>query len=146
MQIQIKNYSDEYLEGLINLVNQWDMDVEYTAQSMREHIEYINQKTDSELILAIDQSNAVLGYIFAAPCYFLCFNPFLEVLEFIIDENNRGRRIGGKLLSAIEEIAREKGFSQVHLNSRIDRERAHNFYSKMGYNFYKQAKFFKKEL
>lgn len=64
------------------------------------------------------------------------YQVFIEVQALLVDQNNRCKGIGEKLLLAIEESARLKGFSEVKLNSRIDRKRAHNFYVKMGYRCY----------
>ncbi|RBO22755.1 GNAT family N-acetyltransferase [Enterobacter ludwigii] len=55
------------------------------------------------------------------------------ISALVIDESLRGAGIGRKLLIAAEQIALEKGCSQIELSSSERRVRAHKFYEDNGY-------------
>jgi len=56
-----------------------------------------------------------------------------EVLELIVDENNRGLGIGAKLLGMLTEIAIEKRCTEIELASNKKRKEAHKFYKREGF-------------
>ena len=60
--------------------------------------------------------------------------PFM-VLENVIEKSScRGKGIGKKLISYIEDYAREKKCYYIFFVSSFDRKSAHKFYESLGYN------------
>ncbi|MGP8099814.1 MAG: GNAT family N-acetyltransferase, partial [Candidatus Cybelea sp.] len=59
------------------------------------------------------------------------FGAFLE--GFVVDEAARSRGIGVVLLEAVEARARERGCTEIRVQSNVLRERAHSFYERNGY-------------
>jgi GNAT superfamily N-acetyltransferase len=59
------------------------------------------------------------------------FGAFLE--GFVVDEAARSRGIGAALLEAVEARARERGCTEIRVQSNVLRERAHSFYERNGY-------------
>jgi GNAT superfamily N-acetyltransferase len=57
----------------------------------------------------------------------------LYVDDLVTAETQRLKGFGAKLLSWMEEHARQKGCSSVHLDSRTQRHDAHRFYHRQGY-------------
>lgn len=55
------------------------------------------------------------------------------ISALVIAESSRGAGIGRKLLIASEQIALDKGCSQIELSSSERRTRAHKFYENNGY-------------
>ncbi len=53
--------------------------------------------------------------------------------DLIVDEQYRGAGVGGKIVRALAQIARERGAASMELMSRITRADAHRFYEKMGF-------------
>ncbi len=55
------------------------------------------------------------------------------ISALVIDESARGTGIGQKLLIAAEQLALDKGCTQMELSSSERRVRAHHFYENNGY-------------
>ncbi|WP_225759514.1 GNAT family N-acetyltransferase [Leclercia sp. Marseille-Q4284] len=55
------------------------------------------------------------------------------ISALVINESTRGTGIGQKLLIAAEQLALDKGCTQIELSSSERRVRAHNFYENNGY-------------
>jgi GNAT superfamily N-acetyltransferase len=55
------------------------------------------------------------------------------VYAMVVDEKLRGQGIGTKLIQAVFERAKARGLKRVELDSSFQRERAHVFYEKLGF-------------
>ncbi len=60
-----------------------------------------------------------------------------EIEALVVDSGARSRGIGGALLAAALERAREGGAARVRVRSRVARERAHAFYERAGFRLSK---------
>jgi len=69
-----------------------------------------------------------------------------EVNGLIVDEGQRSKGAGARLLEAAEDWARNKKCVSVSVRSNVIRERAHAFYERHGYEHYKTQKAFRKPL
>lgn len=60
---------------------------------------------------------------------------FIQVQVFVVDQAYRANSIGSTLMQAIEQFAYEKKIKTIKLNSgnRAEREAAHVFYQKIGF-------------
>jgi len=74
---------------------------------------------------------------------FRCFEmlyagPLLYVDDLVTDESNRSKGHGKALLDWLKAQARASGCAQLHLDSGVQREKAHRFYFRegMGVNAY----------
>ncbi|MGB8521096.1 MAG: GNAT family N-acetyltransferase [Candidatus Tumulicola sp.] len=65
---------------------------------------------------------------------------------FVVDQDSRGRGIGGHLLEVAEAWARELGCGTMRVQSNVLRERAHGFYERHGYAKIKAQFAFRKPL
>ncbi len=146
LEFKIILFKDKYFDGLTRLMNQWSKDRQFTIDDIRAHYKLAKKQNDSEILIAINQNNNVLGYALTNKRFLLGFDPFVEIVQLLVDENLRNSGIGKKLLLKIEENTRKKGINQVKLSSRMERDRAHKFYQKNGYKEFKQAKFFEKQV
>lgn len=66
------------------------------------------------------------------------------VSELVVDEKVRGNKIGTALLERAMELSEESGCKRIELDSAFHRQKAHEFYSSMG--FEKRAYLFSKTL
>jgi GNAT superfamily N-acetyltransferase len=64
----------------------------------------------------------------------------------IIDQQLRSHGIGKELLVAAENWARIQGCNAISVHSNVTRERAHQFYSRNGFEYIKTQKYFLKAL
>ena len=69
-----------------------------------------------------------------------------EIAGLVVDEEQRGRGIGPRLLREAEEWARRSGCVALRVRSNVLRGRAHAFYVREGYGEIKQQKVFEKVL
>lgn len=58
---------------------------------------------------------------------------FIEVDNFVVDENHRGKGIGKLLLEWVEKKGRSEGCESMHLDSYIVNEKANRFYFANGF-------------
>jgi GNAT superfamily N-acetyltransferase len=74
-------------------------------------------------------ARGVAGYRFIEMLY--C-GKILVVDDLVTDEDTRSRGFGKQLLDWLVELARERGCEQLHLDSGVQRHRAHRFYFREG--------------
>lgn len=59
--------------------------------------------------------------------------PEVMVQALVTDTTQRSKGVGEALMQVAEAWAREQGCQSVALYSRVDRDRAHRFYERLGY-------------
>ena len=59
--------------------------------------------------------------------------PEVMVQALVIEASQRSKGVGEALMQVAESWAGEKGCTSVALYSRVDRDRAHRFYERLGY-------------
>jgi GNAT superfamily N-acetyltransferase len=69
-----------------------------------------------------------------------------EINGLIVEEETRSRGIGRALLDAAEQWARNCGCVVISVHSNVNRDRAHSFYKRNGYEPYKTQELFRKRL
>jgi GNAT superfamily N-acetyltransferase len=73
-------------------------------------------------------------------------DPRAEIAGLVVDESCRSQGIGRLLMARAEEWAREEGCAAVSLRSNVIRERAHEFYERLGYRLIKTQRSYRKML
>lgn len=92
---------------------------------------YLNPQEYIERTVAYKEFGKILGGLKRG------YNPDFDALtlDFLaVDEESRGRGIGGQLLANLEEFAVARGISQIRLKPRNSWQ-ATSFYKKNGYQF-----------
>ena len=142
--VEIIPFQSSDTEELFQLFHAWDRSATYDRKIYLRTLELMSV-TRIEVFLAKDAGKLV-GYIQLTPGLHLGREPYLEVVQILVDEGRRSSGIGGKLLAKAEESARNGGYRVVKLNSRIHRSRAHVFYESRGFQLEKVSKFYEKKL
>ncbi len=57
-------------------------------------------------------------------------NGIAKIRQMVVDEPRQGERLGKKLISSLELIAKDRGFTRIEMAARLE---ASGFYRKMGY-------------
>ena len=57
-----------------------------------------------------------------------------RVMAIVVNEETRQAGVGTKLMSSLEELARDAGCVKMEVTSGIQRDWAHAFYQKLGYS------------
>ena len=138
-------YSPEYLNGLVSLINQWGMPKSYTAEALAADLEKVFSHAECRIYLAL-YGGKVAGYAQTSDKNLLCFDPFVEVEQLLVDESCRSAGVGSAIMARIETDAVERGIMMVKLSSQVHRTRAHLFYERMGYEYFKISKFYEKKI
>lgn len=141
------NLVSQDIQGLTNLMNQWDdIPNEITYDSIYDKVAKIkNSNCKSEIIVA-EQDSKIVGYAFLTEVVFLGQDSFIEVQSILVDKNVRRSGIGKMLMQYAEQWAVDNGFKKIMLSSRVQLENAHSFYKGLGYTVAKQSYFFSKAL
>ncbi|MDQ8726731.1 GNAT family N-acetyltransferase [Bradyrhizobium sp. LHD-71] len=80
-----------------------------------------------------DDGGIVIGLLHAFFRPALDKPPEVMVQALVIEASQRSRGVGEALMQAAEAWAREKDCTSVALYSHVDRDRAHRFYERLGY-------------
>lgn len=140
--IRTCTYSDA--EALCLLNNEemgYSFSLDDTAKALEELL-----RDNSQRIFVAACEDAVIGYIHAADYRLLYASPSKNILGIAVSSRFRNKGVGRALLTAVENWAKESGCSSVRLTSGVERNSAHAFYRKCGYEFIKQQLNFKKIL
>jgi ribosomal protein S18 acetylase RimI-like enzyme len=142
----IKPYAPQYLHDLTALMNQWYDTAAYLEEDIARSIEIMKEKSENQTFLAVNEEGKAVGYILTGIDYYVGTKPFAEIIQLLVDKNYRSLGIGASLIDHVEKYYKVSGIEEIHLHSRVERERAHTFYLKNGFIEYKQSKFFLKPL
>jgi GNAT superfamily N-acetyltransferase len=117
-------------EPIAALMKQLGYDV--PASAIAQRLQRLGERRDV-FVATYGDGERVAGWaaLFVDEPFVEGFGAFLE--GFVVDEAVRSRGIGAVLLEAVEARARERGCSEIRVQSNVLRERAHSFYERHGY-------------
>jgi len=113
--------------------------------SMRERLEAAQLSGGRDVIVA-ERDGRVRGWIEVIIVESLATDPFAEIHGLIVDEEERGRGLGARLVAAAEAWALQRGMPRIRVRSNVARERTRTFYEKHGYVVTKTQHVFDKML
>ena len=117
-----------------------------TSEQVGRRFSAIQTTADSQVLVAADESGAVIGWIHIFGNRLLESEPDAEIGGLVVDESVRGRGVGSALVAAAESWARERGYAVVSVRSNVVRREAHEFYQERGYGVVKTQVKFRKTL
>ncbi|UCE75457.1 MAG: GNAT family N-acetyltransferase [Methanomassiliicoccales archaeon] len=80
------------------------------------------------------EEKEILGIITISKRYAFYYGSTVAIIEdLVVDQQNRGKGIGGKLLEFAEKEIKAQGISAIEVASDIHRNQAHLFWEKHGY-------------
>ena len=126
-------------------INKEGLDGTDDLKAVENTLEHLLSLPDQHYLLGYELDGKLVGYVHAQH-YKMLYNPntLLNVVSLSIDNDYRGRGIGSILLGEIEILARESNLDGMRINSGYNRQKAHNFYEKHGYESkYDQKRFIK---
>lgn len=101
---------------------------------------------DSAVLVADSRRAGVIGWVHVRALHLLTRDACAELGGLVVDEAWRGRGIGGRLVAAAEDWARQQGLRTLRLRSNVVRDEAHMFYRGRGYASSKTSLLFTKTL
>ena len=106
----------------------------------------IASEPDAVVLVADSAREGVIGWIHVRALHLLTRDACAEIGGLVVDESQRGRGIGGRLMAAAEDWARRRGLGELRLRSNVIRDDAHAFYRRRGYESAKTSLLFTKTL
>ncbi len=143
--MRVEAYTDKHFNEFVTLFQDWDKDLEVHREALRAQINGALKRPENRILLATE-GDSVLAYVQTRDCFDIGFEPYVEIVQLLVKKTERSKGVGARLLREIENTARGRGLSVVKLHSNIMRSRAHVFYERDGYAFYKCSKFYEKKL
>lgn len=98
------------------------------------------------IFVAVVPRVGVVGWIGVALHESLTDSGRADIQGLVVEDEYRGNGIGQLLVDAAENWARRRGCTSMRLVSNVVRERAHEFYKRLGYEILKTQHAFKKSL
>jgi GNAT superfamily N-acetyltransferase len=103
------------------------------ASEMEMRMETICADKNYATLVAVREGK-VCGMIGIITCYTYEHNgPSGRILALVVSEKMRGCGVGQALIAAAEEDLARRNIRRVAVNTHFQRERAHEFYEKLGY-------------
>jgi GNAT superfamily N-acetyltransferase len=99
-----------------------------------------------QIVFVAEDADRVIGWLHVAVHHCLESDPFAELLGLVVAEGQRGRGVGGALVSTAEAWARAHHCATIRVRSRVARERAHAFYEREGFSRVKTQHCFEKAI
>ncbi len=124
----------------------WQLGYSPSLEIVKSNIEMMLTLSDYDLVVAIDESNQVIGWMSLAIRHRIEDIPFLQVAALVTDESVRGKGAGKLLMNYAANSAQKRHLSFVGLHSSNLRAEAHAFYEHLGYSKTKESFFFRKDL
>lgn len=144
MEITYRQFQDAYTNDIINLQNEWvkeNITYGYCADSGDEIVNF-----DKEYFYAAFDSGRTIGYVTAevrvndGGIYMNIFPKgeiFLQVNDLYVSADYRNNNIGEKLLSLVEEKAKENNIQHIFISSAAkDADAVRRFYGRNGYRIW----------
>lgn len=112
------------------------------------HVERQLARMDDEhtVFVAVVPRAGVVGWIGVALREAITDGGRADIEGLVVEDEYRGNGVGQLLVQAAENWARRRNCTSMRLVSNVVRERAHEFYKRLGYDVLKTQHAFKKSL
>jgi len=129
--VTVRDMTADDLEAVAHLSGQLGYPV--TLAELEPRFDQLRRSVDEALLVAQLPDGTVAGWIHVGPDLSLTHDNVAEIKGLVVSGENRGRGLGRELVSAAEAWCLRRGFRTVRVRSRIEREAAHGFYKRRGY-------------
>lgn len=126
---EIRRYSHRIYDAVIRLLPQLNPD---KALPDSEHVKDIIRSKNTRLFVAELKGGKIAG-LFTLVTYDIPTGKKFWIEDVIVDETERGKGIGEKMMIFAIEYARSAGASEIDLTSRPERIAANLLYQKLGF-------------
>jgi ribosomal-protein-alanine N-acetyltransferase len=129
MELIIRNVRDSDIEGIVHL---WKKNI--VTNTTPFEIKQLFQSYGKYFYLAED-NNGTVGFVAGTPKHGLG-----RILGIAVEEEYKGKSIGGKLLNIVENTFIKEDINEIYLEVRVSNHKAMQFYKKQGYKHIKIKK------
>lgn len=112
------------------------------------HVELVLRDlgSDASVLVAVVPRAGVVGWLSIVRCSGLLAEVRAEIEGVVVEDEFRGHGIGEALVRSAEHWARRHDCSEIRLRTNVVRERAHEFYRRLGYDLVKTQHTFRKAI
>ena len=143
--ITVDYYQENDFKQICELFDEWGMVSPVAIETFENSIASILNSDDNMMLIA-KSDGEIVGYAQTTICYYLGFEPFMEVVQILVAERKRSSGIGALIMRHVEAEAKAKNVNIIKLHSQVQRSKAHVFYENLGYSYFKISKFYEKKL
>lgn len=133
MDLQIRSATGDDFDGVFPLFRQLWPNKQLDREELKNvFLRGVESPTDELFCTVLD--GAVIGFC----AYAIVNNLWQEgrisyLYAMVVDESYRGKGYGTQLIQTAIEKSRQQGLKRVELDSGFQREQAHQFYEKLGF-------------
>jgi len=117
-----------------------------TVEEMSNRLADLLSRGGDVVLVAEAEAGRVVGWVHGSEQRLLESARRCELLGLVVDAGERGRGVGRRLVSAVEEWARSRGLEQMAVRSNVTRTESHRFYERLGYTRVKTQHAYRKHL
>jgi GNAT superfamily N-acetyltransferase len=117
-----------------------------TAEELGDRLTDLLARDGDIVLVAEPEPGRVVGWVHGSEQHLLESARRCELLGLVVDSRERGRGVGRRLVSAVEEWARARGLEQMAVRSNVTRTESHPFYERLGYTRVKTQHAYRKHL
>jgi len=117
-----------------------------TADQMAGRLADLLTREGDMVLVAESEPGQVVGWVHGSEQRLLESDRRCELLGLVVDARMRGRGVGRRLATAVEEWARGRGLEQMAVRSNVARTESHPFYEHLGYARVKTQHAYRKRL
>ena len=118
----------------------------HTENAVKHRLEMLNNRADSIVLVAEDDSGRLSGCIQVDIANRLAEGPYGEIASLVIAEGERGHGIGRQLVDKAADWLMRQGMSRQRVRCNAIREDAHGFYAHLGFGITKSQIVFDSDL
>ena len=115
-------------------------------EELTRRVTHLRSQPGNEVLVAVDEADRPIGWIHVGRMPTLETSDAALIGGLVVGEGQREGGIGTALVAAGEAWARASGATRMIVRSRTTRERAHEFYERLGYGRVKVSQVFEKSL
>jgi GNAT superfamily N-acetyltransferase len=102
-------------------------------EETRGRLRDVLDRPDGAVFVA-ETEGSVAGWIYVFGTHLLETDPFALIAGLVVDETLRSQGIGAALVGAATDWAEQHGYRTLRVGSNVVRERAHDFYERLGFS------------
>lgn len=141
IKLEVYDYTKE--KEFYKLFIMWNGEIDYDV--FVNSLDKMSKDERVKIVIACKE-NKMIGYAQTRRVVDLGFEEYYKVEQVFVREDFRKYGIGKIIMNKVEDIARCENVFEIRLNSEVDNKKAHSFYEKLGYEFYKTSKFYSKKI
>ena len=142
--ITYREIKAEDIPKVVGLIKQLGYNV--TPDELKMRLEEITSHNKGTVFIAENDKQKIIGSVQALIDTRFAGGMFGEIVSLVVDESERGRGIGKKLIDESADWLKKKGLKRLRVRCNVIRDETHKFYNHLGFVEKKSQKIFEKTL